>query len=274
MRITLSVAFFLALFTASAQEKCSCDSTFNFIYKKWAEVKNMSYHSYKNERKLDVYEEANFDFVVQRNPFKVAGVMTEKRHRLLYDPSQNKNEALYIPSGFPYTNIWLEVHGKVFRGLNHYTISNAGCEFIFGIIRDQYERIPADFVCQKITRKGQEEIEISAQTKSFHFTDYKVQKGESALDIAKKFSVMAYVLIEYNDNVDNYTDKLDGKVIKVPSHYGSKVKLCVSAKHGMATLIQVEDEKGLLETYEYTNYKFNLKLPENYFTEDYLDSLD
>jgi len=42
----------------------------------------------------------------------------------------------------------------------------------------------------------------------------------------------------------------------------------------MATLIEVEDKKGLLETYEYTNYNFNLKLPANYFTEDYLDSLD
>ena len=85
---------------------------------------------------------------------------------------------------------------------------------------------------------------------------------------------MAYVLIEYNSNVDNYPDNLEGKTIKVPSNYGSKVKLCVNANHGMATLIEVEDKKGLLETYEYTNYNFNLKLPANYFTEDYLDSLD
>jgi hypothetical protein len=274
MRFTMSVAFFMSFFTASAQQECDCDSTFNFIYKQWAEVQNMSYHSYKNERKIEVYEEANFDFVVQRKPFKVAGVMTEKRHRLLFDPLQNKTEALYIPNGFPYTNIWLDVHGKVFRGLNHYTISNAGCEFIFGIIRDQYERIPEDFVCKKVVRRGQEEIEISAKTDNFHFTDYTVQPGESALDVAKKFSVMAYVLIEYNSNVDNYPDNLEGKTIKVPSNYGSKVKLCVNANHGMATLIEVEDKKGLLETYEYTNYNFNLKLPANYFTEDYLDSLD
>jgi hypothetical protein len=42
----------------------------------------------------------------------------------------------------------------------------------------------------------------------------------------------------------------------------------------MPTLIRVDDNKGMLEIYEYTNYKFGLDLPKNYFTEDYLDSLD
>jgi len=82
------------------------------------------------------------------------------------------------------------------------------------------------------------------------------------------------VLIEYNDGVDNYTDDLEGTKLKIPSHYGSKVKLVVSAVHGMPTIIHVEDPKGLLEHYDYTNYKFNLTLPENYFTESYLDDLD
>ena len=83
MRFTMSVAFFMSFFTASAQQECDCDSTFNFIYKQWAEVQNMSYHSYKNERKIEVYEEANFDFVVQRKPFKVAGVTVSYTHLTL-----------------------------------------------------------------------------------------------------------------------------------------------------------------------------------------------
>ncbi|MCO4806866.1 MAG: LysM peptidoglycan-binding domain-containing protein [Flavobacteriales bacterium] len=274
MRLPLCALILISSLVSEAQSVCDCDSTFTFIYSKWGAVNNMSYHSNKNERKMDVYERAEFDFVVQRKPFKVAGVMTEKRHRLLYDSELNPMEALYIPSGFPYTNLWLDVHGKVFRGLNHYTISNAGCEFIFGIIRDQYRKIPEDFVCKKVTRNGKPEIEISAQTKSFTFSSYMAKPGETALSIADKFKVMAYVLIEYNDGVDNYTDDLEGTKLKIPSHYGSKVKLVVSAVHGMPTIIHVEDPKGLLEHYDYTNYKFNLTLPENYFTESYLDDLD
>lgn len=235
---------------------------------------NMSYHSYKNERKMDVYESAEFDFVVQRKPFKVAGVMTEKGHRLLYDPLQNKTEALYISNGFPYTNLWLDIHGKVFRGLNHYTISNAGCEYIFGIIRNEYRKMPEKFVCRKIQTKGKEEIEIYAETHGFEFTEYTALDGENVLDISDKLKVMAYVLLEYNDNIDEYLDDCSGLTIMVPSHYGSKVKLVVNAQHGMPSLIEVHDTKGLLEQYIYTDYKFGLKLDKDYFTESYLDDLD
>ena len=114
MRAILPFALLLASFQSYSQQVCDCDSVFSFIYTGWDKVVNMSYHSYKNERKMDVYESAEFDFVVQRKPFKVAGVMTEKGHRLLYDPLQNKTEALYISNGFPYTNLWLDIHGKSF----------------------------------------------------------------------------------------------------------------------------------------------------------------
>lgn len=234
----------------------------------------MSYHSYKKERKLNVYETAEFDFVVQRNPYKVAGLMTGKGHRLLYDPLQNKREALYISNGFPYTNLWLDIHGKLFRGLNHYTISNAGCEYIFGIIRNEYLKMPDKFICRPILSKGRKEIEIYAETDDFKFSEYVALPGENVLDISEKLKVMAYVLLEYNEHLTAYLDDCTGLTLQVPSHYGSKVKLVVDALHGMPTLIEVHDKKGLLERYVYSVYKFNLNLPKEYFTEKYLDDLD
>jgi hypothetical protein len=263
---------FLPVFT-NAQKVCDCDSAFKFIYAGWAEVGNMSYHSFKNERKIDVYEQAEFDFVVQRSPYKVAGLMTEKGHRLLYDPLQNRNDALYISNGFPYTNLWLDINGKIFRGLNHYTISNAGCEYIFGIIQNEYRKMPDKFICRHILTKGHPEIEIYASTDDFYFTKYTGLKGENVLDISDKLKVMAYVLIEYNEYLDGYLDDCSGLTINVPTHYGSTVKLVVDAKHGMPTLIEVSDKKGLLEQYIYSNYSFNKKLPKDYFTESYLDGL-
>lgn len=274
MRNLLLATFLCTPFFLTAQQTCDCDSTFAFIYDSWAKVDNMSYHSFKNERKLDKYESAEFDFVVQRSPFKVAGVMTEKRHRLLYDPSQNEEEALYISHGFPYTNLWLNINGSTFRGMNHYTISNAGCEFIFGIIRNEYGKMRDKFQCRTITTDGREEIEIYAETDDFHFTDYQAKEGETVLDIAAKFNVMAYVLIEYNQDIDSYLDDCSDMTVKVPSHYGSKVKLVVDAHHGMPTRIEVNDNKGLLELYLYSNYVFNKELPADYFTEAHLDDLN
>ncbi|MEZ4721544.1 MAG: hypothetical protein R2813_06655 [Flavobacteriales bacterium] len=274
MRLALLALFFLLPFVPSAQQRCDCDSVFQFVYAKWATVENMEYHSYKKERKMGMYEEAEFDFIVQRSPYKVAGVMTEKRHRLLYNPLQSKNEALYIPSGFPYTNLWLDINGKTFRGLNHYTISNAGCEFIFGIIRNEYHRIPETFHCQYRLGSNGTEIEIAAKTDNYHFKNYQAQEGETVLDIAAKHNVMAYMLIEANEGIDGFQDDCSGLTVRIPSHYGSDIKLVVSANHGMPTRIEVSDKKGLVQRYVYTNYRFNTHLPADYFTEAYLDGLD
>jgi hypothetical protein len=268
--------FFFIFMTSllQAQQVCDCDSTFDFVYSQWASVDNMEYLSVKNERKMDEYETAEFEFTVQRKPYKVAGLMIGKGHRLLYDPSLKRDEALYIPSGFPFTNVWLDIHGKVFRGLNHYTISNAGGEFIFGIIKNEYEKMRENFICTKVQRNGEWVIDVYAESDNYRLSPYTAQPRETVLDIAQKFNVMAYALIEYNQNVENYTEDLGGKKLMIPNQYGSKVKLAVSAEHGMPTLIRVEDPNGLLEQYEYSNYKFNQKLPADYFTEDYLDNLD
>jgi hypothetical protein len=271
--IILSLIFFVSS-VCNAQQKCDCDSVFTFVYGQWDKVNNMSYHSAKTERKMGVMESAEFDFVIQRSPFKVAGVMAEKKHRILYDPAQNEKEALYIPNGFPFTNLWLDINGHLFRGLNHYTISNAGCNFIFGIIRNEFIKMPEKFTCTKKTINGEAVIQIYAETDDYSTFEYTGLKGETVLSISEKFKVLAYALIEYNDNLNGYTDDCEGLKMKVPTHYGSKVNLVVSAKHGLPNLIQVSDPKGLIQQYKYTNYKFDLKLDPEYFTEDYQDSID
>lgn len=271
--LTLLAILPMSLF-AQQRKRCDCDSAFSFIYKQWDLVDNMSYHSFKYERKLDIYESADLDFVIQRNPFKAAGKITEAGHRILYDPAIRKGEALYIPKGFPYTNLWLDIHGSLFRGLNHYTISNAGCNFIFGIIRNEYSKMKDNFNCQFTNYNNEKCIEIFASTDKYKTFAYTAKPRETVLDIAAKFNVLAYLLIEYNDNVSSYTEDCTGKSLIIPSHYGQRVKLVINAKHGMPSLIEVYDNKGLVERYIYTDYKFSLNLPSNYFTEEYLDDLD
>jgi outer membrane lipoprotein-sorting protein len=52
------------------------------------------------------------------------------------------------------------------------------------------------------------------------------------------------------------------------------VELYIDAEHGLPTRIANYDDKGLFESFDYTNYKFNVKLAPDYFTVDYLDSLN
>jgi outer membrane lipoprotein-sorting protein len=274
MLIILGLVFTVLPSTQAQRDELPCEEVFDFMYAQWAKVKTMRYHSVKYERTPDGVDEAAFDFVVQRKPFKVAGRMMEKGHYILYDPAVSATQATYISNGFPYTNLMLDVHGKVFRGTNHYTISDAGCEFIFGIMKGQFKKIPQHFSCALITRKGREEYAIEAQTDEWKLVPYKAQPGENVLDIADKLGVSAYLIIERNDAVDEYLDDCTGLTLMVPTHYGVKVRLHIDAKLGLPTLIENYDDRGLFERYEYTNYQVNFSLPSDYFTTDYLDELD
>ena len=135
--------------------------------------------------------------------------------------------------------------------------------------------MPEKFKCSHITTNNRKEVEIFAETSDFTFTEYEAKPGEDVLSIANKFKAMAYLILEKNQGiVDDYEEDCGGKTLLIPSHYGSSVKLVVDAEHGMPTLIEVSDEHGLIQRYRYTNYEFNKDLPSEYFTEDYLDSLD
>lgn len=272
--LLISLLFASLSIPARAQEAVDCDWVFDFMYGKWATVKNLQYSSNKIERHGEEVITDGFDFTVQRSPFKVAGRMVEKGHYILYDKAANPNQAHYISNGFPFTNLTLDIQGKMFRGMNHYTISDAGCEFIFGIIRKQYELMPESFWCEKIVRNGKEEYAIQASTDDWHYRDYAALDGETVNEIADKLNVSAYLIIENNPGLTSYVQDCSGLVLKVPSHYGKQVKLHIDAQHGLPTLIEVYDEKGLVGRYEYRNYKINVRLPDDYFTVSYLDALD
>ncbi|MDA9267787.1 DUF1571 domain-containing protein, partial [Salibacteraceae bacterium] len=123
-------------------------------------------------------------------------------------------------------------------------------------------------------REGNEEILIRAETDEFHWKEYNAQKGETVLSIASKLSVSAYLIIEKNDHIHTYDEDCGGKTFQVPSHYGRIVELFIDADHGMPMRIANYDEKGLYESFDYTDYRFNVKLDPAYFTVDYLDSLN
>ncbi len=270
----ISLLFLASLGISHAQDGVKCDDIFEFSYAQWGKMKNVRYRSSKIERQDGEMVTASFDFTIQPTPFKAAGRMRDKGHYILYDTEQSTEEAIYISNGFPFTNLSLDIHGKVFRGLNHYTISDAGCNFIFGIIRDQYEIIGEKFQCYRVVRKGNEELVVEASADDWGYREYVAEEGENVLDIASKFSISAYLIIEHNEDVDQYLDDCGGKQLKLPIFYGKHIKLHVDADHGLPMLIQVYDEKGLLEQYEYADYQFNVVLPKDYFTVDHLDKPD
>ena len=107
--------------------------------------------------------------------------------------------------------------------------------------------------------------------KSYYTKSYKVSGDENIAEIAKKFNVNEYAILELNPECDNYEDVRSGQVIIIPSHYGVKMILYISKKTILPLIVRVYDHKGLFEEYDYTRFQLNPQFANNEFDEDFAE---
>lgn len=271
-----SLLLFFTLFSFVVNAQVSCDSMISEMEEMWSEIKLLSYRTVKTERVGDELVTKDMFFVVQSEPFKVALELEDDGDRdfVLYDPLINPMEVLFIPDGFPYKNLRLNIQSNWVRGDNHYSITNAGFEFIIQLIRDQYEALTERIDCCEETRDGVDYYCYKAEAKDFAYVTYKCEEHVSVDELALKLGVNPYLLLERNASLSEYSDDCFGKELTVPNLYGRRIEILVHAKHMLPSSIRIEDDRGLLEELIYSEFNTSIELPADYFTEDHLESLE
>jgi outer membrane lipoprotein-sorting protein len=79
------------------------------------------------------------------------------------------------------------------------------------------------------------------------------------------------MIMEINEDVDDYNDVSAGQIIKIPNAYARKTLLCIEKKTNLPLLQAMYDEKGLFAQYEFYNVQVNPSITEAEFTRDYKD---
>ena len=59
--------------------------------------------------------------------------------------------------------------------------------------------------------------------------------------------------------------------MQVPNSYGRRTVVCVDSKTYLPTVVQVNDDKGLFERFEFFDVVPNQAIPLTEFTKDYKD---
>ena len=184
-------------------------------------------------------------------------------------------KALINMNGFPWINLTLDPYGMTMRKHQHHTVHDSGFDLLaFILARDL-----ADFNSQEqtLTRKkdvlwlGEDAIQIEMVNKNYKTIPYKVNGHENIADIAKKFNVNEYAILELNPECNNYEDVRSGQQLIIPSHYGVKMNLFINKKTMLPLIVRVYDHKGLFEEYDYTHFQANPRFATNEFDEDFAD---
>lgn len=266
----------LLLFNSALFAQVSCDSVIKLMEENYKSIKTLKYTTTKRERVDDELVKKAIKFTVQCSPLKAALEMNDDgdKNFVLYDTEKDPESVLYIPDGFPYTNLNLDIENKWVRGDNHYSITNSGFDFIIGIIRSQYEKLDDRIQCDEVIEDGVEYFSYSADAPDFGYVEYKCDEHIEVKYLAKKLGVSAYLILQKNDDITAYDQDCYGKTLIVPNLYGRRIEILISKKHLLPYSIRIDDEKGLLTELIYTDVVVNPKLPDEFFTEDYLDDLN
>lgn len=270
--LLITFGFPCALFSQSLEgyniclkmfEECRKIETFYFEMKKTERVNGTIY--------LTEYYNTKLNY----NPFHLYSkkIETGKNPELLYRQDENGNKALINPDGFPWFNLSLDPKGIFMRKNQHHTLFETGYKYALSILEHLFRKYGEEVIQmttlkQSATINDRECYVIELNNPHFNYINYKVQKNEDVLDIAKKFMLSEYMIVEVNKDVDDYRDVFPGQLISIPYDYSPRLIIAIDKERLIPISLKVYDDKGLYEQLEYMNVTLNPNFSKLDFSEE------
>ena len=222
------------------------------------------------ERVGSSYNAARTDMKLTFSPLRIY-VKNQKGVEVLWLAGQNDGDAWVYPATFPYVTLSLDPNGKIMRSGQHHTALQAG----FGTITDLLHGSGGDNAFSRSFRyagdttvQGKTAYILRSNYPQFRYVSYKAGRNETLKSVSERFGCGEFRIMERN-NLSAGDAIPEGKVLQVPNAYGRHTVLCVDPKTFLPTMVQVNDDKGLYEKFEFLNVVPNQSIPLAEFTKDY-----
>lgn len=246
----------------------------NEIIKSIANVKTLRYDLTRNERVNDKMLLTESKIKLNVSPRKL--YISMKTQEVLWIEGKNNGNALINPFTFPYINLNLDPMGALMRKNQHHTIHELGMEYIAEIIKHGMKHYGV-MLYKHFVIIGEEKhfgrncYKLSATFPDFKWLPYTVKKNETIISIANKFSVSEFMILEKKQGATDYKDVKEGEVILVPNVYAKLFFVMIDKEKMLPISVEIFDDKGLFESYEFYNLQVNSTILAEEFTEDYKD---
>lgn len=200
-------------------------------------------------------------------------IKNQKGVEVLWLAGQNGGDAWVNPGAFPYVTLSLDPNGKIMRGGQHHTALQAGFGTISGMLRTPALRQDNAFsksfrYVGDTTLQGRTSYVLRSDYPQFRYVTYKAGKNETSNSVAERFGCGEFRVIERN-NLTIGEKIPEGTVLQVPNAYGRRTIVCVDPKTYLPTLVQVNDDKGLFERFEFMDVVPNQPIAPEEFTKTF-----
>ena len=271
--------FFLLIFlaTPSFAQDFDARSTFENMVKAINNAKTLKYRFAQKERLRKGWNNALVDIKLNVSPLKTyikCITPDEGVELLLVDGKYNGN--VYVkPNGFPYINVKLSPTGSMLLGVSrHHRMEEAGYELFRDVI-SIYLNDPSINIDEVVTYKGIVNFDnkscyhVELNDPNYRILDYVVQGSENVLTISRRLKTADYKILELNPNLSDYFDVSAGQTIKIPSSYSPKTVMYLDTQTHLPLYLEMSDENGLYEQYEFLNLVVNPKFAADEFDDTF-----
>lgn len=204
---------------------------------------------------------------------KLYFINPEKKLEILFIENKNDNKALVKHPSLP-ISIFLDPNGSIMKKNQHYTIHELGFEYIAKTIQTALSKEKDKYINHLhylgIHEKNNKQcFTLMYESSNFNYIPYTVQPKETVVSISRKFNINEYIIRDKNDLYYEFGYLKKGSVIQIPQMYCKKAFIYIDKQTYLPVSINLYDDKGLLESYDYLEVHKNITFGEKEFSKDY-----
>jgi outer membrane lipoprotein-sorting protein len=272
------IAVFLFISMEASGQKEAGIFIVNRMIERTSKIKTMTYQITKEERINGKMFKQVAVVKLQIDPVKLymKEIVPNKGLEILYARGANNDKAIVNPNGFPWININLDPKDDLMRKNQHHTILESGFNYLINVLEYTCIRYKTEIETLIVNNGiinygGKECYSLSMNNPHFRYLDYELQENESTVDVAQRFKISEHMVLELNKSIKNYGETGKRQTIKIPSDYCSKIILVVDKEAFLPLKMEIYDDQGLYEKYEFSELKVNTKISTEEFSQGYAD---
>ena len=265
----------LALLAAAAPAQPSTLTTEQLTTRMSAAIENLKYLRCTVKAQERIGNNINPARSIMKLTYKPLRIYikNQKGVEVLWVAGQNGGDAWVYPASFPYVTLSLDPNGKLMRGNQHHTALQAGFGTIADLLRSTGLRQDNSFsrsfrYTGDTVLLGRPGYVLRSVYPQFRYVNYRAGKNETIATVAERFGCGEYRVFERN-NLTIGEKIPEGKMLQVPNAYGRRTTVCIDPKTYLPIMVQVNDDKGLFEKFEFLDVIANQPIPLEEFTKDY-----
>lgn len=237
-------------------------------------IKTQRYDVKSTERVGEHLLFAESKIKINSNPKKIYFNNPKKGIEVLWIHGQNSNNALVRSGSFPLMNFNLDPYGSIMRKDQHHTIFELGFQYIGLTIANTIIKAPKDFdkhflYAGSINFDNHDCHQIVINYPEYKYIEYITGKGETVTSIAYKLNTSDFKIRYINDLSSYFGTIKTGKKLLIPTPYSNKAIVYIDKKTSLPLSIKIYDEKGLFESYDFSNIIINKSFQDNEFTKSF-----